>query len=455
MSDSSRTAKQSLDYRFLLLAHMVCGDGQLHKKEEQMLEELAAQIRVGKGTLAEMEKILTQDQGQMSVELVAHRVTRDLQYEAMQQMLAVACVDGSCSPSERQMAKQVAQIWNWPDGEMKKLLEQAEDIHLLNQSDIKEGEKDKLSFGARLLAGADSLISRSLVDKLGQIAPDNVGRKVEHLRREILLSGPEYERAMARCAAISQEDFPLAKKALQQTTGTLLDLADNLQGVVREIQNKTGSNCQGSTEQEAAQQLEQIQQELRAEILKQVHRLRASLEAKQRALNYFTIAFMGKPQVGKTTLQAIITGESWDAIGGRKQHSTPLNRVYEWKNIRIIETPSARPVANKSDEEIAKSVIEEADIICYTVTTGSIKESEFKFLRLLKEKDKPLIILLNVKYNLRDSRRLQSFLKNPDKPFSQEYNSSLSRDIERIRCYAKAHYGNNSFEIVPVMLRAA
>jgi Fe2+ transport system protein B len=164
---------------------------------------------------------------------------------------------------------------------------------------------------------------------------------------------------------------------------------------------------------------------------------------------------MGKTKAGKSTLHAIITGEGWNAIGVGKQRTTRLNRVYEWKNIRIIDTPGIGAPGGQSDEEIARSVIDESDVICYVVTNDSIQETEFQFMKLLKEKAKPLIILLNVKYNLRDPRRLEHFLKKPDKLFAMDGNSGFKGHIDRIRRYAQQHYANDYFAIVPVMLLAA
>ncbi len=180
-----------------------------------------------------------------------------------------------------------------------------------------------------------------------------------------------------------------------------------------------------------------------------------SLDSKVRALSHFSITFMGKTKAGKSTLHAVVTGEGWNAIGIGKQRTTRLNRVYEWKHIRIIDTPGIGAPDGRSDEEIAESVIDESDVICYVVTNDSIQESEFKFLSLLESKSKPLIILLNLKNNLRDARRLKSFLDNPEKLFSMKGNNDLTGHIDRIRTYAQKHYSNNSFEIIPVMLLAA
>jgi hypothetical protein len=150
-----------------------------------------------------------------------------------------------------------------------------------------------------------------------------------------------------------------------------------------------------------------------------------------------------------------MTGEGWDAIGVGKQRTTRLNRVYEWKNIRIIDTPGIGAPGGKSDEEIAKSIIDESDVICYVVTNDSIQETEFQFMKLLKDKAKPLIILLNVKNNLRDDRRLEHFLKQPNKLFAMDGNSSLKGHFDRIYRYANEHYNNDYFAIIPVMLLSA
>lgn len=232
-------------------------------------------------------------------------------------------------------------------------------------------------------------------------------------------------------------------------------MGQNIQQAIKEIQQKTTGKGQATTAKEVAKQLENTRKALTAEIIKEIESVRKSLNAKQRALNHFSIAFMGKTKAGKSTLHAIITGGGWDAIGVGKQRTTRFNRVYEWKNIRIIDTPGIGAPGGKSDEEIAQSVIEESDVICYVVTNDSIQETEFGFLQVLKEKAKPLIILLNVKNNLRDSRRLEHFLKDPEKLFAMDGKSGLGGHIERIHRYAKQHYANDYFGVVPVLLLAA
>jgi tRNA U34 5-carboxymethylaminomethyl modifying GTPase MnmE/TrmE len=202
------------------------------------------------------------------------------------------------------------------------------------------------------------------VTKLAEIAPENVGRRIEQLQQEILLAGPEYDEAIRQCAAIAREDYKFAEVALKATGSALSSLGRNIQEAIEEVQHKTNGKAEAPSAKEVAKQLEETRKKLINEIIKEIESVRESLNAKQRALNHFSIAFMGKTKAGKSTLHAIITGGGWDAIGVGKQRTTRYNRVYEWKNIRIIDTPGIGAPGGKTDEEIAQSVIEESDVIC-------------------------------------------------------------------------------------------
>ncbi|MBD2445815.1 50S ribosome-binding GTPase [Nostoc sp. FACHB-152] len=454
MTEQIAVAVERLNFAFLLVTHMVCADQQIHSEEAKALQALAINTKMGERTIVEMEKILAQEETHLSVYDVARQVRPGEQSEAMRQVLAVAYIDGFFSPVERAMVEQIAQIWNWTNGEIENLIEQAQGFSPVNKSSENK-EDTKLSFGAILLKGADSILSRALVDNLANIVPENIGRQIKQSRQELLLSGKEYDSAIQQCAAIATEDYKYAALALKGTTETLHNLGKGIQEQLTVIQRQATGKGQAKTAAEVAKQLEATRKALTVEIMKEIESVRQSLSAKERALNHFSIAFMGKTKAGKSTLHAIITGDGWEAIGVGKQRTTRFNRVYEWKNIRIIDTPGIGAPGGKTDEEIAEDVIEESDVICYVVTNDSIQETEFKFLQLLKEKAKPLIILLNVKNNLRDSRRLEHFLANPQKLFAVDGQSNLGGHIERIRRYAKQNYANDYFEIIPIMLLAA
>ncbi|MGB6301450.1 MAG: TerB family tellurite resistance protein [Rivularia sp. (in: cyanobacteria)] len=227
MNQPISKADEIIDYSFLLLSHIVCADGQIHNKEAQALHELAQQSNMGKRTIEEMEKILAQDENSLSVEDIADKVPPGEQNEAMRQMLAIAYIDGFFSPLEREMVDLVAEIWNWQTKEVERLIQETEGLGTSSSND--EKEQLQLSFGARLLKQADSILSHKLVDKLGEIAPENVGLQIERLRREILLTGAEYDHAIEQCTTVAVEDYQFATLALKKTGLALQDLGKGIQ----------------------------------------------------------------------------------------------------------------------------------------------------------------------------------------------------------------------------------
>ncbi|MGB3401065.1 MAG: GTPase [Microcoleaceae cyanobacterium] len=395
-----------IDYPFLLATHIVSASQKILSKESETLYDLATQTRISWQTREEMKKILTQDSHHLTLEQVALKVPSEQQHEAMYRLLVVAKSDGSFCIKEQQIVEKIAKLWNWQNGEIQQRLELAEAF-------------------------------------------------LEKLYLETILSGKDYEKAVIQCAKIAQEDYQFAEKALKRTGSTLLDLKTTLNYEINRVQTNHQNKTQATTAKEVSKQLKETQKALESEISNQIEQVRRSLRSKESALSHFTIAFMGKTKAGKSTLHAILSNDGWNAIGEGKQRTTRENRVYEWNNIRVIDTPGIGAPGGKSDEDIAKSVIEESDLICYVVTNDSIQETEFQFLHLLKKHSKPLIVLLNVKNNLRDTRRLDYFMKYPDKPFAMKGQSGLGGHIERIRRYAKEHYTNDYFPIVPVMLLAA
>ncbi|OKH37257.1 hypothetical protein NIES2119_13450 [[Phormidium ambiguum] IAM M-71] len=408
---------EQLDYPFLLVTHIACADQQIHNKELKYLHALEQQRRVGQSTKEEKERILAQDEHLIPVDFVAQQVPQQERSWSMGEILVMTHIDGFYSPLEREMVDRIGQIWNWSSEKIQSFVESAK-TYTFTQ-DI--SNKSKLE--------------------------DN------------LWKDSDYRNAIHQCTEIAKQDFIFTESALQAAKTTLDNLKTGIDRSLETIQQKTSGNANAQTAQEVAKQLEATKQSLEAEIVKKIKDVCESLDAKQRALSYFTIAFMGKTKAGKSTLHAIMTGEGWNAIGVGKQRTTRLNRVYEWENIRIIDTPGIGAPGGKTDEEIAQSIVNEADVICYLVTNDSIQETEFGFLRLLKEKAKSLIILLNVHKNFRDSRRgpyeLEKFLKNPDKLFTLDGSTGLGGHIDRIRRYAQQHYGNDYFQIIPVMLLAA
>lgn len=95
-----------------------------------------------------------------------------------------------------------------------------------------------------------------------------------------------------------------------------------------------------------------------------------------------------------------MTQQDDDDIGIGKLRTTRYNRSWYWDRLRIVDTPGIGAPGGEVDTEIAKSIIDEADMICYIVTNDSIQETEFDFFETIKDRNKPLYIILNYKSNL-------------------------------------------------------
>ena len=443
------SAPPAIDHRFTLLAHTICADQQIHNQELTLLNALAQQLGASAATQQAIQQVLDQNQ-ETPVEQAARSIPTHQRRELLRQAIAIAYSDGHFAPSERQFVEQLGQIWGISETELERDLQLAQNAAL-----SPTGKADSLSIAARLLQGAESLLSRSRLDKLTARAPERVAQRIEQLQREILLSGPQYDQAVQQCATIAAEDFVYADAALRHTARTLCDLSTGIQAAIAAVEHTVAAQGTRQTAQEVASQLEHTGQALTSEILRDLEQVKAALQAKRRSLNHFSIAVMGRTKAGKSTLHAVITGEGWEAIGVGRQRTTRYNRVYEWKHIRIIDTPGIGAPGGKTDEEIARSVVEEADVICYVVTDDSIQETEFAFLNVLKQKTKPLIVLLNIQENLREPRRLERFLRDPARRFAQDGPRGIGGHFNRIHRYAQEHYASDYLTIIPVMLLAA
>lgn len=182
---------------------------------------------------------------------------------------------------------------------------------------------------------------------------------------------------------------------------------------------------------------------------------REVLDKKRRNIRYFTIAFMGRTKAGKSTLHKVITQQENDDIGVGKLRTTRYNRSWYWNKLRIVDTPGIGAPGGEADTEIAKSIIDEADVVCYVVTSDSIQETEFDFFSTIKERNKPLYIILNVKSNLNQAIRLKRFIANPNDWRIGDGPQSIKGHIERIHDKLDGKYNMDAVRIIPIHLLAA
>lgn len=269
------------------------------------------------------------------------------------------------------------------------------------------------------------------------------------------LSGASFTRKVVSIAKKSRGDLGAAEYVMRSYNTNLQVLFDQLSYSIDNIDhsNKIKKNKEVN---DFKRFIDNLKSNVLSDIQKNLDDNDKILNKKKRTINYYTIAFMGRTKSGKSTLHKVITKDKDDDIGHGKQRTTRYNRSWHWENIRIVDTPGIGAPGGKTDTETAKEIIDEADLICYIVTNDSIQETEFDFLDGLKERNKPIYILLNVKENLTQNTRIRRFIKqilHANKGIKD--NKDLNGFYERIKDMVGDKYDWNAIKIIPLQLLAA
>ena len=266
---------------------------------------------------------------------------------------------------------------------------------------------------------------------------------------DMMLGGLGYSASIAQITEDSEKDLARVTRII-----------DDLNSMLNEEYNHLASIKPSSKKvSKEVLKIEQIIQGIRGSFNEIIDNSLTSnrdvLDKKRRNIRYFTIAFMGRTKAGKSTLHKVITQQENDDIGVGKLRTTRYNRSWYWNKLRIVDTPGIGAPGGEADTEIAKSIIDEADVVCYVVTSDSIQETEFDFFSTIKERNKPLYIILNVKSNLNQAIRLKRFIANPDDWRLGDGPQSIKGHIERIHDKLDGKYNMDAVRIIPIHLLAA
>ena len=441
-----------IDAFAILLAHMVIADEVIDSFELDSLYDLVSGIGASGDAQCQIAAVFSCGEEAPTLQSVIKRISAPDRMAALEGLAVVAAADGVVVDSERKFIKTVARSWRVSAKTVDALLS---DKKAAAEEKINRGQTDEpdpeLSLGARLL----QLLGRDIGDVVGQLAGVvNLDEPVRRAQREALLAGPEYDEAIARCAAVAREDFPFAAEGLESGVRALESLVRTVHKAIEGLESKRPKQqIKAEMHAEALELLKTI--DIDDQAMQRLINLQRSLQSRKRSLEWFTIAFMGRTKAGKSTIHAVLTDENWEAIGKGAQRTTRFNRRYRWNRLAIIDTPGIGAPGGRTDCEVAESVIAEADLVCYVVTNDSQQATEFAFLDLLRENAKPLVVLLNLRRNLRNPKRLQRFLEHPGRHFAEDGPSGIKGHRNRIKRHAREHYGHDRFEIVPVQLLAA
>jgi NADH:ubiquinone oxidoreductase subunit E len=422
------------DIIFLIGSYLSISDGEINEKEHKLLHHLCHPS----DEAVHLQSLIFSDaEDKISLkELVQsyHRESKGDNTPLLDILFQAENADGYADPKEDAMIDQVAKLLKVPKTTLENYRSRYAGLEHGAQEDI------KLSWSDSLNAAFRSLVIEVKSEKEDD---DNYAE---------LLSGATFAKKVKDIARVSQQDLDIAEDIM-------VDYNSRIQAESAEIDKNILQLKQTQRKDKEIESLVEEIVKMNDWIRKDVRQaLRDNLEVldkKKRTINYFTIAFMGRTKAGKSTFHKVVTHEEDDDIGVGKLRTTRYNRSFYWENLRIVDTPGIGAPGGKTDTETASSIIDEADLICYIVTDDSIQTTEFDFLRPLKERSKPLFIILNILGSLYEEPRLKKFLKDPLRWRNEKGVSDIQGHYDRINEIIGDKYDMSMVEIIPLQLQAA
>lgn len=142
------------------------------------------------------------------------------------------------------------------------------------------------------------------------------------------------------------------------------------------------------------------------------------------------VTIIGRPNVGKSTLLNLLTGEKIAIMSDKPQTTrNTIKTIVTTEDYQVvfIDTPGIHRPKNKLGDYMQKSAIstlDDVDVVLYIVeaTDKAIGHGDLKIIELLKKLKTPVILLINKIDMLADKRNIL--------PLIDEYNKIM--DFEQI-----------------------
>ena len=324
----------------------------------------------------------------------------------------------------------LSQLDNVIDGKENSLISE-----VLSKISITEETKNSLVHSASEDAALYRKIKNSLFEN--EFMKSGLGKKKRSSssfkKNKQSIDNENYIDVIKRCEVIAKEDFDVVRPCYK----SIIIQNQECLKTIDSIEAKLNSDNELS---ECVQKLVNVfSAAVREKTITQTEQAGEMLDQKERTLPDFTITFLGRTKAGKSTLHAILTKTGYDKIGAGCQRTTRYNRVYQWNLIRLIDTPGigSAEADGRSDDEIAESVLGESDVICLVVADDSILKDILDLMDKAALYNKPIIILLNHKENIRNEIRYKRFISNPSKWANDAGETNLQGHIDRINKYAE------------------
>jgi len=305
----------------------------------------------------------------------------------------------------------------------------------------------------RALRRADHLFGQARLDRMAE----SLGQKLRlrRWRRETFFNHKAYGHSLEEMHRLTLQLMPLTQEVLQEATASLTDLQQGFQKITTGL---VAGELPKESQEQLASLLATVREGLDRLIQKDLDALRTDLLAKQRSLNRFCMAAVGRTKAGKSTVIATLTGRDQAAKGDGGQGFTRYNRAYTYCGIRLIDTPGIGAAggqgdtseqAEQRDSQVARSIFPETDLVCFVMDSDSTTPCARELLQQLHDRGKAFIILLNVKAATQGG--IDLCRQRLEAKFAHDGEQSISGNINAIRRDLSSVLGVQSAEAVPII----
>jgi GTP-binding protein EngB required for normal cell division len=305
----------------------------------------------------------------------------------------------------------------------------------------------------RLLRRTDRLLGQRRIDqwaaRLGQQP------RLRRWRRETFFNHKAYAESLEQMRLLTAELMPTTQEVLQNSTTTLETLREKFQGVTAGL---IGGELPKDSQEQLSALLNGVRERLDQLVQQDLGELRNDLLAKQRSLDRFCMAAVGRTKAGKSTLITTLTGRDQGAIGDGRQGFTRYNRAYNFCGIRLIDTPGigaaggqgeSSEQAEQRDSAVARSIFPETDLVCFVIDSDSTVPCTRDMMQQLHQRGKAFLILLNVKASLQGGRDL--LRSRLEAKFAAKGEQAISGNIAAIRRDLAKAIGVQEAEAIPII----
>lgn len=429
------------DYNVLaIIGYMIICDNHIHSYELKVLDLFIQDKKLGEDAYNIINDILNDKDDKMTFNdalLALEKESVELQKEIIFLLMCIRDIDENKYPIENEIIENCINAC----GLSKSDLECFEDdvINIINN--INEENKNYRNINENK--------SKNIFYYLINI--------IKTLKNKIFKKDNEsiemkYNQTIELCKKIAENDFEYIAPIYKSLDNHLANYITNLENISLDIKN-INTSIDKNTYDEASEIVESLLNTIKTDVSNKILSYNEELYKKQNAINNYTISLIGRTKAGKSTLHTVLTGEGKEFIGVGMQRTTKFNRVYQWKSIRIIDTPGIGGAEENGrlDEEIANSVIGESDLICFITSDDTIHQDTLEMIEKLLVRNKPIIILLNHKENIRNAR-FDEFIKKPNR---WKEGDKIEGYINRINQYLYKKGCKDEVKIYPVFLLAA